>query len=63
MVRAGAKCRFDYSLDGRTFLPLGEEFTAKVSRWVGAKVGVFALTAPAATSTGHADFDWFHLSP
>lgn len=62
-VAEGAKCRFAYSLDGIAFQPIGDEFTAKVSRWVGAKVGVFALSAPAATSTGHADFDWFRLSP
>ncbi len=62
-VQTGAKCHFAYSLDGRTFLPLGAEFTAKASRWVGAKVGLFALSAPAVTSTGQADFDWFHLSP
>lgn len=62
-VNDAAQCRFAYSLDGRTFLPLGDEFTARVSRWVGAKVGIFALAAPVATSTGHADFDWFHLSP
>ena len=39
-VAEGAKCRFAYSLDGTTFQPIGDEFTAKVSRWVGAKVGV-----------------------
>ncbi|HWA09414.1 MAG TPA: glycoside hydrolase 43 family protein [Opitutaceae bacterium] len=62
-VDAAAKCRFSYSLDGRSFVPLGDEFTARISRWVGAKVGVFALAGPAATSTGHADFDWFRVSP
>jgi beta-xylosidase len=56
-VRDGGKCAFSYSLDGQTFTPLGPEFTATVGRWVGAKVGVFAA------GNGHADFDWFHVSP
>ena len=34
-----------------------------VSRWVGAKVGVFASAAPGAPKTGHADFDWFRVTP
>ncbi|WP_438480303.1 glycoside hydrolase family 43 protein [Oleiharenicola lentus] len=53
-VRDGGKCRFSYSLDGKTFTPLGAEFTANVGRWVGAKVGIFAAGA-----SGHADFEEF----
>jgi len=55
-VRDGGKCAFSYSLDGTTFIPLGEEFSATVGRWVGAKVGLFAA------GLGHADFDWFRIS-
>lgn len=62
-IDAGAKCRFAYSFDGETFTPLGGEFQATVGRWVGAKVGLFAAGAPGATSGGHADFDWFRLTP
>lgn len=57
-VGAGARCRFSYSLDGRTFTPLGDDFTATVGRWVGAKVGLFA-----AGSGGHADFEGFTVAP
>ena len=56
-VRDGGKCAFSYSLDGETFASLGGEFTATVGRWVGAKVGVFAA------GSGHADFDWFRITP
>ncbi len=62
-VAADAKCRFAYSVDGKTFTPLGEELQATVGRWVGAKVGLFAATATGSTSTGHADFDFFRLTP
>lgn len=55
-VRDGGKCAFSYSLDGIAFTPLGDEFTATVGRWVGAKVGLFAA------GNGHADFDWFRVT-
>jgi beta-xylosidase len=46
-VAADGKCRFAYSADEKSFTPFGNEFQATVSRWVGAKVGVFAAAAPA----------------
>ena len=58
-VVTGGKCRFSYSLDGKTFTPLGDLFTANVGRWVGAKVGLFAAGSAGTT----ADFDWFHVGP
>lgn len=59
-VREGALCRFSYSLDGRKFAAAGDgAFTATTSRWVGAKVGVFAAGAAGAW----ADYDWFRVGP
>jgi hypothetical protein len=58
-VADGGQCRFSYSLDGKTFTPLGEPFTANVGRWVGAKVGVFAAGSAGAT----ADYDSFLVGP
>ena len=60
-VGEGGKCRFSYSLDGRAFVPMGADFTASKGRWMGAKVGLFALARPDAEATGHADFDWFRV--
>lgn len=62
-VTPEAQCQFAYSLDGQVFTPLGGTFTATVSRWVGAKLGVFASAPPGAVRTGHADFDWFRVTP
>ena len=62
-VAADAKCRFAYSADGKSFTPLGDELQATVSRWVGAKVGLFAASTSGASSSGHADFDFFRLTP
>lgn len=57
-VAAGGICTFSYSMDGRTFLPLGEEFRARKGRWIGAKVGLFART----DGEGYADVDWFRIT-
>ena len=62
-VGADAKCRFAYSLDGKAFTPFDDELQATVGRWVGAKVGLFAASAPGSASSGHADFDFFRLTP
>ncbi|MBD9370862.1 glycoside hydrolase 43 family protein [Xanthomonas sp. XNM01] len=65
MTRAvHAVARFSYSLDGRSFQPLGGEVVVTPGRWVGSQVGVFAQApsgTPAFTATrvGHADFDDF----
>ncbi|MCM3905103.1 MAG: hypothetical protein ND866_25700, partial [Pyrinomonadaceae bacterium] len=62
-VRVGeeALCHFSYSVDGKTFSPLGEPFSARQGRWIGAKVGIFAVGTGTATEMGYADFDWFRF--
>lgn len=60
-VIAGAKCRFSYSLDGKTFIGAGDEFQAEVARWKGAKVGLFATRDTQINDSGYADFDWFRV--
>ena len=58
-----ANCRFSYSEDNVAFLPLGTPFDATAGRWVGAKFGLFALTAAAGAKPGLADFDWLRVEP
>ena len=67
MTRAvHARAQFSYSLDGRSFQPLGGPVEVTQGRWVGAQLGLFAQ-APAgtpaftATRVGHADFDDFQV--
>jgi beta-xylosidase len=62
-VTRGAKCSFSYSLDGKTFTNTGEEFTAEVGRWKGAKVGVFCTRETNINDSGYADVDWFRVEP
>ena len=60
-IAPGAVARFSYSVDGSNFTPIGERFTARAGRWIGAKVGLFAEGSAAAPEFGYADFDWFRL--
>ena len=59
-VGAGVVCHFSFSHDGEKFLALGEKYTARKGVWIGAKLGLFCLSAEAG-GNGHADFDWFRL--
>jgi beta-xylosidase len=58
MVEAGAECRFSYSIDGQQFTEIGEPFKAREGKWIGAKIGLFAVSLTQAKSRGYADFDW-----
>lgn len=58
-----AWCRFEYSIDGQRFTPVGGPFRAREGRWVGAKVGLFATAPAGASETGHADFEFFRITP
>ena len=60
-VKAGAKCQFSYSVDGRNFQPLGVEFQAREGKWIGAKVGLFCSRTAKFNDAGSADVDWFRI--
>jgi beta-xylosidase len=61
-VATEAGCRFSYSLDGKDFSPIGNPFTARQGKWIGAKLGIFSLGTSAQTrEMGYADFDWFRI--
>jgi beta-xylosidase len=60
-VAADAVCRFAFSLDGNNFVPVGDPFTARAGKWIGARVGIFALGSAPAPEYGYTDFDWFRV--
>ena len=62
-ISKGGQCRFSYSLDHEKFIPLGGEFTGSKGRWIGAKVGLFAVALSGVAKSGYADFDWFRVEP
>ncbi len=61
-VTENATCNFSYGTDGVTFFPIGESFQARQGRWIGAKVGIFAVRTGIIRESGYADFDWFRVS-
>ena len=56
-----AKCTFSYSTDGTNFKQIGDSFAAKKGKWIGAKVGIFAVRKGKTYESGYADFDWFRI--
>ncbi len=60
-VRKGAECSFSYSVDGLTFMPVGSSFKAVQGRWIGAKIGFYALRNGVINDAGSADIDWFRI--
>jgi beta-xylosidase len=61
-VDATAKVVFSYSLDGVSFQAVGVPFQAVPGRWVGAKIGLFAVGPVGVTGErGYADYDWFRF--
>ncbi|MEI7024154.1 glycoside hydrolase family 43 protein [Paenibacillus sp. y28] len=61
VVQPGAVCVFQFSLDGHQYEEVAlPAFEATVSKWVGAKVGLFAQAG--STPGGFADFDRFTVT-
>ena len=61
-VKVGAIVNFSYSLDGKQFNKLGNEFTARAGKWIGAKIGFFALKNEKKNDAGSIDIDWFRVN-
>lgn len=57
-----AICSFSYSVDGKKFISLGENFTAKPGKWIGAKVGLFITRPKVINDGGWVDIDWFRVT-
>ena len=60
-VNEGGICQFAYSTDGQLFHQIGKAFTARAGRWIGAKVGIFALKTQNTNDSGYTDYDWFRF--
>ncbi|OPZ96317.1 MAG: Glycosyl hydrolases family 43 [Bacteroidetes bacterium ADurb.Bin408] len=56
-----ANCTFSYSLDGKKFTIIGDNFAAWEGKWIGAKVGIFCQRPQWLNDSGYADFDWFRV--
>jgi beta-xylosidase len=60
-VASGGITTFSYSVDGKSYSAIGQPFTAAMGRWVGAQMGLFSISP--GSGGGHADFDYFRVSP
>ena len=56
-VGDGAQVSFAYSLDGTTFTEIGAPFQARQGRWIGAKIGLFALRPSSSDAGDFADVE------
>ncbi|NLP58706.1 glycoside hydrolase 43 family protein [Lutibacter sp. B1] len=61
-VKAGAICDFLYSEDGEKFNAIGNSFTAREGKWIGAKIGFLALREGKINDAGNVDIDWFRFN-
>ena len=55
-------CQFSYSEDGKKFKKIGLPFKAKEGKWIGAKVGLFSVSAQEAKRGGYADVEYFKVT-
>ncbi|MDR1609979.1 MAG: glycoside hydrolase 43 family protein [Candidatus Symbiothrix sp.] len=62
-VQADASCTFGFSRDGENFTPLGNVFTARPGKWIGAKVGLFCNRPVRNNDGGRVEVDWFRIQP
>jgi beta-xylosidase len=62
-VSKGAVCNFAYSINGKNFIKFGNTFIAKPGRWIGAKIGFFALREGIINNAGYVNIDWFRIDP
>ena len=61
-VDEGAVCHFFYSLDGKNYTPFGIPFTARQGKWIGAKIGLFAVMESDNGNKGWAYIDYFRTT-
>ncbi len=61
-VSKGALCNFSFSRDGKTYQQIGNVFTAKPGRWVGAKLGMYSIRGNITNDAGYADIDWIRFT-
>lgn len=57
-----AMCQFSYSENGKKYTKIGKPFKARVGKWIGAKVGLYCVSTPAASRGGYADFEYFRIT-
>lgn len=63
MVVRNGKMQFFFSKDGKKYEKVGDEFTMREGKWIGAKIGMLAKEPEGKTNRGWIDVDWFRVTP
>ena len=61
VVKAG-KMQFFFSKDGKKYELVGDEFTMREGKWIGAKIGMVAKEPGGKANRGWIDVDWFRVT-
>lgn len=61
-VKQGGICSFFYSVDGKKFQSLGQDFKSREGKWIGAKIGFTALREGVINDAGNVAIDWFRFN-
>lgn len=61
VVKAG-KIQFFFSKDGKKYEQVGDEFTMREGKWIGAKIGMVAKEPGGKANRGWIDVDWFRVT-
>ena len=56
-----SKAQFSYSLDGKKFKKIGDEFTVKEGKWIGAKLGFYNSRPGVKNDGAFLDVDWIRF--
>ncbi len=61
-VTKGGIVHFEYSEDGIKFTAIGTDFTAREGKWVGAKMGLYAIRPAEVGIGGSASYEFFRVN-
>lgn len=61
MVEKG-KCGFAYSMDGKKYKEVGDVFTMREGKWIGAKIGFVSVEPAGNSDRGWVEADWFRVT-
>ncbi len=56
-----AMCEFSWSLDGEKWTKCEKTFQAREGKWIGATVGIYAVSNEGCRDRGWIDVDWFRV--
>ena len=56
------KLQFAYSTDGKHYTNVGDVFTMREGKWIGAKIGLVAAEPQGTNPCGWIDVDWFRVT-